>query len=235
MPARKGGSALLRDHKLPRHTSAYIRLAGGQSTPSWFAIDTMQAFWEHPAGDQCLQDATLILPVASVGNVGQLAVDLVINTLRLGRVARLQDDALLPAVGSRPYAHVDGLATALEIYQQGEQQPGGSGRVAVAQQRSPAAPGTQAAFAERLAAFVKQSGVKEVSRGSGQAARLPARCLTCLLALQQPVACWSLCPRPPLLAKPNRTRPSPLAAASALPRSPRTHITCCREMTHPTT
>ncbi|KAL4425590.1 hypothetical protein ABPG75_009606 [Micractinium tetrahymenae] len=116
----------------------------------------MLAHWEAPATETSLRGATLVLPVVSVGNAGQLAVDLLINTLQMPRVARLQDDALLQAVGARPYPHVQGLASAFELYQQ---QPGG---VAVAQQRAPAAPGTQVAFAERLAAFVKQTGVKEV-------------------------------------------------------------------------
>ncbi len=136
-----------------------------------------------------------LLPSLSF-RAGQLAADLLINTLQLPRVARLQvglscaashpaaasaspaappwsssqrcappvslrmqDDALLQAVGAQPYSHAPGLATAFELYQR---QPGD---VAVAQHRAPAAPGTQAAFAERLAAFVKEAGVKEVRSG----------------------------------------------------------------------
>lgn len=64
-------------------------------------------------------------------------------------------------MGAQPYPHAPGLATAFELYQK---QPGG---VAVAQQRAPAAPGTQVAFAERLAAFVRQAGVKQVRGGAG--------------------------------------------------------------------
>lgn len=105
-----------------------------------------------------LQGSTLILPVVAVGNVAQLAVDLIVNTFQLERSARLQDPSLLPAVGCKPYDHVPGLATALELYQPAA---GGSG-IAVVQQRAPAAPGTQPAFAERLASFVKQAGVSEV-------------------------------------------------------------------------
>jgi predicted ATP-grasp superfamily ATP-dependent carboligase len=47
----------------------------------------------------------------------------------------------------------------MEIYQTS------SSQVAVLQQRSAAAPGTQAAFARRLAAFIKQAGVREVRDG----------------------------------------------------------------------
>lgn len=117
-----------------------------------------------------VQGATLVLPVVSVGNTGQLAADLLINSLRLPRAAHLSDAALLPAVGGQPYAHVHGLATALELYQDEAASSSGStrGTVAVAQQRAPAAPGTQAAFAQRLAAFVQHAGVKQVcTRGGG--------------------------------------------------------------------
>jgi proteasome assembly chaperone 2 len=112
-----------------------------------------------------LQGSTLVLPVVAVGNVAQLAVDLIVNTLQLQRSARLQDPSLLPAVGCKPYDHVPGLATSLELYQPAS---GSGGGVALVQQRAPAAPGTQPAFAERLAAFVKQAGVAEVG-GAGLA------------------------------------------------------------------
>ena len=87
----------------------------------------MEAF---PADPPVLRGATLVLPVVAVGNVAQLAADLLINSLRLPRVARLADDALLPAAGHRGYAHVEGLASAMELYAG----PGAS--VAVVQQRA---------------------------------------------------------------------------------------------------
>lgn len=136
----------------------------------------MQAF--PPEGAALLRGATLLLPVVSVGNVGQLAADLIINTCEMPRSARLEDDALLPAVGHRGYGHVEGLATAMELYQQQGDGSGGGGAVAVVQQRAAAAPGTQVAFAERLAAFLNQSGVKEV-RGVGASRQM---------------ACWGLAP-----------------------------------------
>lgn len=113
----------------------------------------MQSF---PAAQ--LQGATLIVPVVAIGNTAQLSVDLLINTLQLQRVARLHDPSLLPAVGCKPYEHVPGLATAMELYQ------AAGSNVAVVQQRAAAAPGTQDAFGQSFAAFLKQSGVKEVGR-----------------------------------------------------------------------
>ncbi len=40
-----------------------------------------------------------------MGNVAQLAVDLLINTLKLPRVGYLDDDSLLPLVGNDAFDH----------------------------------------------------------------------------------------------------------------------------------
>lgn len=44
-------------------------------------------------------------PSISVGNVGQLAVDLMINTLKLPRVGYLSDPAVLPLIGNDAFDH----------------------------------------------------------------------------------------------------------------------------------
>ena len=44
-------------------------------------------------------------PCVSVGNVAQLTVDLLINTLKLVRVGYLDDDSLLPLVGNDAFDH----------------------------------------------------------------------------------------------------------------------------------
>ncbi len=43
-------------------------------------------------------------PSVSIGNVGQLAADLVISTLSMAKVGYLYDDSLLPVVGNDPFA-----------------------------------------------------------------------------------------------------------------------------------
>ena len=43
----------------------------------------------------------------SVGNVGQLACDLLISTLNAHRVGFLYDDSVVPIVGSEPFASSD--------------------------------------------------------------------------------------------------------------------------------
>ena len=44
-------------------------------------------------------------PSISVGNVGQLTVDLLVNTLQLPRVGYLNDPAILPLVGNDAFDH----------------------------------------------------------------------------------------------------------------------------------
>lgn len=44
----------------------------------------------------------------SVGNVGQLAVDLIVATLRMQRVGWISDPAVLPVVGNDAFDHTPG-------------------------------------------------------------------------------------------------------------------------------
>ena len=44
-------------------------------------------------------------PSISVGNVGQLTADLLINTLELSRVGYVQDPTILPLVGNDAFDH----------------------------------------------------------------------------------------------------------------------------------
>eukprot|EP01018_Ginkgo_biloba_P002858 Gb_26126 [translate_table: standard] len=60
--------------------------------------------------------STLILPALSIGNVGQLAVDLLVSSLGADKVGYLDDPYVLPCVGNDAYgpeAQGD-LAVALE-------------------------------------------------------------------------------------------------------------------------
>jgi proteasome assembly chaperone 2 len=83
-----------------------------------------------------LAGRTLVMPCVGAGNVGQLAVDLLVATLALPRVGYAEEPHVLPCVGNAPYAHAAGgtLATPLELYAAAD------GPV-VLQMRSPAAPG----------------------------------------------------------------------------------------------
>lgn len=50
-----------------------------------------------------LEKSTLIIPSVSVGNVGQLACDLIINTLRMKKVGYFCPKCFLPVVGHNPF------------------------------------------------------------------------------------------------------------------------------------
>ena len=92
--------------------------------------------------------------------VGQLAADLLISTWQARepavarRVGWLHEAALLPAVGASDAAPGT-LAMALELYQLAD-------GLFLLQQRAPAAPGMQRVYAERLGAWVAETGFSEV-------------------------------------------------------------------------
>lgn len=46
----------------------------------------------------------LLQPAVAVGNVGQLAVDLIVSTLNMSRVGHIHTDCLIPMAGNNPYA-----------------------------------------------------------------------------------------------------------------------------------
>jgi len=72
------------------------------------------------ASTGCFDDVdgySLIIPALSVGNVGQLAVDVLLATLKPERVGALSHPALLPVVGSDPLVEdSDQLMTACEVF-----------------------------------------------------------------------------------------------------------------------
>jgi len=56
-----------------------------------------------------------VQPAVSVGNVGQLACDLLISTLNSRRVGYLYDDSTVPVAGSDPFdQHSRHITTAVE-------------------------------------------------------------------------------------------------------------------------
>ncbi|KAJ8291081.1 hypothetical protein GJAV_G00021160 [Gymnothorax javanicus] len=63
---------------------------------------------------------TLVMPAVSVGNVGQLATDLIISTLNMPRVGYFHTDCLIPLAGNNPYDpsanNSTELCTTAEVY-----------------------------------------------------------------------------------------------------------------------
>lgn len=105
----------------------------------------------------------LILPAVSIGNVGQLAVDLLISSRTVTKAGYLDDPYVLPCVGNDPFGpEADGtLAVALEVYEDSDRE------LAIVQQRSPVMKGKMVEFAEHIAAWAEDSGVKEIVILSG--------------------------------------------------------------------
>ncbi|PKA60963.1 hypothetical protein AXF42_Ash019952 [Apostasia shenzhenica] len=102
--------------------------------------------------------STLILPGLSIGNVGQLAVDLLISTLRADRVAYLDEPSVLPCVGNDAYGPlpVGDLTLPLEAYESSIH------ALTLIQQRSPVTKGMMVEFAKNLAHFMMTNGKKHL-------------------------------------------------------------------------
>lgn len=108
-----------------------------------------------------LDGSTIIVPSISMANVPQLAVDLLIHTLKLKKVCSLDDTYLYPfsapvdtVPGEEP---VVGISTAVEIFHLEES------NLTVVQQRSPILPGFTNHYVEKtIAPFLSQHNFKQV-------------------------------------------------------------------------
>lgn len=61
----------------------------------------------------------LFQPAVSVGNVGQLAIDLIISTLNMSKIGYFYTDCLVPMVGNNPYATAEENSDELSINTEG--------------------------------------------------------------------------------------------------------------------
>ncbi|KAK8941050.1 hypothetical protein KSP39_PZI010751 [Platanthera zijinensis] len=116
--------------------------------------------------------STLLLPGLSIGNVSQLAIDLLVSSLRAKRVACLDEPSVLPCVGNDAYGPLPegDLALPLEVY---ESQSHG---LTLIQHRSPvikeeveylshlvsAEGGMMVEFAKNIANFISATGKKHI-------------------------------------------------------------------------
>lgn len=96
------------------------------------------------------------MPAVAVGNVGQLAVDLIVSTLTMSRVGYIHTDCLIPMAGSNPYATCKGdaeeLHTPAEVYTAAEL------KLAVLQIRAPVIQTKSKNFRKQLISWIKSSG-----------------------------------------------------------------------------
>lgn len=106
----------------------------------------------HPS----FKDFTLIMPAISVGNVGQLGVDLIISTLNMCRVGYIHTDSLIPMAGNNPYYSsaetADELHTNAEVYTAPER------KLAVLQIRTPIIQTKLRTFRKTMVSWIKDSG-----------------------------------------------------------------------------
>lgn len=94
-----------------------------------------------------LQNSTLVLPLVTIGNIPQLAVDLLIHNYDLKLVGRLDDTYVYPFISPQDYVGDErkaGFSTALEVYHSETL------KLTVLQQRSPILPGFTKVFYEEL-------------------------------------------------------------------------------------
>ncbi|KAL5507099.1 hypothetical protein ACEPAH_6555 [Sanghuangporus vaninii] len=101
-----------------------------------------------------LKSKTLVVPVVSVGNVAQLAADLLIATLGLQQLGVFDPTYLIPVVGAREEG--PGITTPLELF--------GKERVdiLVIQQRSPVLKSRKEAFSVSLREFIQANEIGAV-------------------------------------------------------------------------
>eukprot|EP00124_Ichthyophonus_hoferi_P000537 Ihof_evm15s20 gene=Ihof_evmTU15s20 len=109
-----------------------------------------------PAGP--LPTDTLILPAVTVGNIGQLVVDLVVYNLGLPWAGSLYHPSLLPVCGSHPYGNTSAphLATSADVYASEER------KISVVQHRAPPAQGCQGIYAAALHQWITTMSFKNI-------------------------------------------------------------------------
>ncbi|XP_055605375.1 proteasome assembly chaperone 2-like [Uranotaenia lowii] len=100
---------------------------------------------------------SFVVPSVSVGNVAQLAVDLLIETLKLSKVGLLWHPALIPVAGPAAYAHdSDKITTTAELFASDEH------KLLVLQLRAPLVGSLTADFLTSLSDFVESQKLGDV-------------------------------------------------------------------------
>ncbi|KFV62486.1 Proteasome assembly chaperone 2 [Dryobates pubescens] len=103
---------------------------------------------------------TLLMPAVSVGNVGQLAIDLVISTLDMTKIGYFYTDCLVPMVGNNPYATSEENSKELSINAEVYSLP--SKKLVVLQIRSPFIKNKYRPFCDTLLSWVKSNNCARV-------------------------------------------------------------------------
>jgi proteasome assembly chaperone 2 len=94
----------------------------------------------------------LVLPALTVGNVGQLTIDVLICTFKCPRVGFIDDPFVLPAV-EQSSSSADAFSTVFQLKEK---------NVVFLQQRAPVMRGYASQFAANLISWTKRSNFKEI-------------------------------------------------------------------------
>ncbi|XP_041377008.1 proteasome assembly chaperone 2-like [Gigantopelta aegis] len=105
-------------------------------------------------------NCTLILPTVSVGNVAQLAVDLLVSTLSMNRVGYILHESILPMCGNNPFASNKDkacrLCTSCEVFESS------SDNFVVVQQRAPFIRGKKKIFFKWFSEWIRAQNFSRV-------------------------------------------------------------------------
>ncbi|XP_054710873.1 proteasome assembly chaperone 2-like [Uloborus diversus] len=118
-------------------------------------VTKMSVFWDENK-QPIFEDYIFILPSISVGNVGQLAVDLLLNNLEVKHVAFIEEPSILPIVGPDPFdPESTKLATSCELFQFEEK------KLLIMQQRAPIIPEEISRYKDFITNFIKSHKFKK--------------------------------------------------------------------------
>ncbi|XP_034939662.1 proteasome assembly chaperone 2 [Chelonus insularis] len=103
-----------------------------------------------------LSGGTLIVPAVAVGNVGQLAIDLLICSLEMKRIGHLINSCFIPVLGTDPYnEYSNELCTSCDIYYEAKK------KIVALQIRSPPVKDLKSFFDE-LKEFISNQKISQV-------------------------------------------------------------------------
>lgn len=100
---------------------------------------------------------TLIMPIVAVGNVGQLAVDLLLENLDVTCVGRIHSSTILPLVGLNPFLkNSTELVTSCQVYETTKL------KLVILQQRTPVAMNQRSLYITLMTSWIKKCNFKRV-------------------------------------------------------------------------
>ncbi|CAH0731924.1 unnamed protein product, partial [Brenthis ino] len=107
--------------------------------------------------ESSLKDYTLLIPSVAVGNVGQLACDLLISSLKMTKMGSVYSPAQIPVIGYNPYnLKSDTISTSCEIYKSQIK------KLCVLQLRSPVIFKYAKTFLEEVVMMFMEKNIKDI-------------------------------------------------------------------------